>query len=122
MSNCPYIQKMNIDVISIDDEEVRLSMAVEGNRNALGTAHGGAIFSLADQAFALAANRRVEPEVAISATINYMKPATERLEAVARRIEENNKTSVYQVMIHDGGRTVATFQGVGHKLRRRNGT
>jgi len=96
MFNCQYMQKMDIDVISIDDEEVRLSMVVEGNRNALGTAHGEAMFSLADQAFALAANRMEESEAAISATINYMKPATERLEAIARRIEENNKTSVYQ--------------------------
>ncbi len=64
MSNCRYMQKMDIDVISIDDEEVRLSMAVEGNRNALGTAYGGAMFSLADQAFALAANRMGESEVA----------------------------------------------------------
>jgi len=116
------MKKMDIDVISIDDEEVRLSMAVEGNRNALGTAHGGAIFSLANQAFALAANRRGESEVAISATINYMKLATERLEAIARRIEENNKISVYQVIIYDEERTVAIFQGVGYKLRRRNST
>jgi len=51
-----------------------------------------------------------------------MKPATERLEVIARRMEENNKTSVYQVMIYDEGRTVVIFKGVGYKLRRRNGT
>lgn len=119
MSTCQFMKKMNMEVISIDDNEVRLAMDTEGNRNALGTAHGGALFSLADQAFALAANRRGEPEVAISASINYMKPAKGRLEAVAKKIDENNTTSVYQVIVSDGDKVVAIFQGVGYKLKRK---
>lgn len=119
MSNCQFMQKMDMKVISIDDNEVRIAMDTEGNRNALGSAHGGALFSLADQAFALAANRRGEPEVAISASINYMKPARGSLEAVAKRIEENNTTSVYQVIVYDRDKVVAIFQGVGYKLKRK---
>jgi acyl-CoA thioesterase len=119
MLNCQFMEKMDMEVISIDDNEVRLAMNTEGNRNALGSAHGGALFSLADQAFALAANRTGEPEVAISASINYMKPARGRLEAVAKRIEENNTTSVYQVIVYDENKVVAIFQGVGYKLKRK---
>ena len=104
MSTCQFVQKMD----------------TEGNRNALGTAHGGAIFSLADQAFALAANRIGDPEVAISASINYIKPAKGKLEAVAKKIDENNTTSVYQILVYDEGKIVAIFQGVGYKLKRKS--
>jgi acyl-CoA thioesterase len=118
MLNCQYMKKMNIEVVNMDDEEVRLAMDVEGNRNALGTGHGASIFSLADMAFALAANRNGDPEVAITATINFIRPALNRLEAVAKLTEENNSTSFYQVLIYDGEDIVAYFQGVGYKLRR----
>lgn len=120
MSTCQFVQKMDMEVISINEEEVRLTMDTEGNRNALGTAHGGAIFSLADQAFALAANRIGDPEVAISASINYIKPAKGKLEAVAKKIDENNTTSVYQILVYDEGKIVAIFQGVGYKLKRKS--
>jgi acyl-CoA thioesterase len=93
-------------------------MPVDGLTNALGTVHGGAIFSLADQAFALAANSRGEPQVALNASITYMKPGRGDLVARARKVEENRTTSVYEVQVLQGEEVVAIFHGIGYKLRR----
>jgi len=119
MLDCQFMKKMNMEVISIDENEVRLAMDVEGCRNAMGNGHGAAVFALADMAFALAANKTGDPEVAVSATVNFMRPARGRLEAVASMMEETNSTSFYQVQVYDGETLVATFQGLGHKLRKR---
>ncbi|KUG14677.1 hypothetical protein ASZ90_015677 [hydrocarbon metagenome] len=49
--------------------------------------HGGAIFALADHAFGLAANHGGVREVALSATIQYLSPATGRLGGSGKRVE-----------------------------------
>lgn len=118
MKVAPYALRLGIETISIGENEAVVRMPVDGLTNALGTAHGGAIFSLADQAFALAANSRGEPQVAINATITYMKPGRGDLVAKARKVEENKSTSVYEVQVLQGDEVVAIFQGIGYKLRR----
>ena len=120
MDSCEFVDRNGIRVLSVEEEEVRVGMEVEGKRNAFGTAHGGAIFSLADQAFAIAANKDGTPQVAISANINFLNPASGSLEAVARKVEENRRTSVYQVIVYQEDKVVAIFQGVGYKLRERD--
>jgi len=77
--------------------------------------HGGAIFAIADQAFGIAANMEDPPEVAVSASIMYLTPAAGRLEAVAERVGEDDRHSLYHVKVFDGKRLVATFEGVGIK-------
>ena len=91
-------------------------MDTEGKRNLNGVAHGGAVFALADQAFGIAANAEGIREVAVTAHIHYLAPGTGKLEAVAERVSEAGLTSVYRVMVKDGGRTVAEFDGIGIKV------
>jgi len=120
ITNIQIVQSMGMRTESISSEgEVRVSMDVSDKINALGGAHGGAIFTLADQAFALACNLGKEPQVALCANINYIKPAKGKLEAVARMISETRKTSIYEVKVFEAGELVALFQGTGYKL---NGT
>ena len=45
--------------------------------NSIGTVHGGALFTLADFTFALAANSHGIVTVAINANISYLKAVTE---------------------------------------------
>jgi acyl-CoA thioesterase len=84
--------------------------------NAVGGAHGGAVFTLADQAFALASNLEAWPQVALVASINYLRPGKGMLEAVARKTSETNRTSLYEVKVFDDGELIAVFQGTGYKL------
>ena len=57
--------------------------------NSNGSAHGGAIFSLADRAFAGAVNSKGRVAVAMEMKINYLSPvwAGDVLQARARRIK-----------------------------------
>jgi acyl-CoA thioesterase len=94
----------------------RVVMETDGKRGPGGTAHGGAIFALADQAFGIAANLEERHQVALSAYVTYISPATGRLEAVAERVTENELNSVYRVEVNEGGRLVALFDGVGIRV------
>lgn len=118
MKAAPFTLRLGIETVSVGENEAVVRMPVSGLTNALGMAHGGAIFSLADQAFALATNSRGEPQVAISASITYLRPGRGDLVARARKVEENRTTSVYEVQVLQGDAVVAIFQGIGYKLRR----
>lgn len=122
MVEAPFAAHLNMETVSISDGEAAVRMPLEGMTNALGNAHGGAIFSVADQAFALACNSSGDIQVGISASINYLKPARGTLEARARKVGESKSTSVYEVLVYDGDVLVAIFQGIGYRLRKRDPT
>jgi len=117
MDSCEFVVRNGIKVVSVAEDEVRVVMEPGGNMNAMGSIHGGAIFSLADQAFAVAANMNGDPQVSISANITFIRPASGRLEAVAKKAGETRRTSIYQVTVFEGEEVVAIFQGIGYKLR-----
>ncbi len=123
MNDAPFIRSFGIELVSISgDGEVRLTMDVSDKYNALGSAHGGAVFTIADQAFAVASNLGPEHQVAMFASMTYIRPARGMLEAVARKIGETKMTSVYEVRVFEKGELVAIFQGNGYKLKDRSGT
>ena len=93
----------------------RVSMKVEKKMlNAVKLIQGGATFSLADFAFAVASNSYGEVAVALSATINYPAPAKEgdELIAEAKEIARSRRTGLYQVEVRrKDGTLVAYFTG-----------
>ncbi|HPD09216.1 MAG TPA: PaaI family thioesterase [Methanomassiliicoccales archaeon] len=116
MMDIPFVQELGIRTVSISEGEVRVAMDAGDKLNAVGGAHGGAVFTLADQAFALASNLEAWPQVALVASINYLRPGKGMLEAVARKTLETNRTSLYEVKVFDDGELIAVFQGTGYKL------
>ncbi|MEN6611025.1 MAG: hotdog fold thioesterase [Methanoregulaceae archaeon] len=115
-NDCEFARLLGLEVVEIRPGGARIRMASLGKCNSNGVLHGGAIFSLADHAFGLAANTDGFREVAVSAHIHYMTPGTGPLEAVAERIFRNGQTSVYRVLITEGSRTIALFEGVGIRV------
>jgi len=109
---------MGMRTVHVGAEEVKVEMDLEGKLNSVGTGHGGAIFSLADQAFAIACNMGDHTQVARSAGIKYIKPARGKLLATARKVKEDEMGSVYKVEVTCGEVLVAIFEGVGHKIKR----
>jgi len=87
--------------------------------NGLGTAHGGAIFTLADFAFAAASNSHGTVAVAIDANITFMKAISSgTLYAVAREVARNFKLGSYAVEIRDDqGELIAQFQGLAYRKK-----
>jgi acyl-CoA thioesterase len=89
--------------------------------NGFGVCHGGVTFSLADSAFAFAANTNGRVTVSIDNSITY--PATvgpgDVLTAIASEESAANRIAFYQVRVtnqHDG--VVALFRGTVYRTAR----
>jgi len=123
-NRCEFARLLGMQILDLWPGGAKVSMDIADKRNPLGKMHGGAIFSLADHAFALAANSGGDPQVALSAQITYISPSTGRLVAVAERVSENETGSLVCVKVWDGERLVASLEGIGIKMvegRKREG-
>ena len=113
---CGFAHLLGMVVMEAGPGCVRVVMPTAGRENVHGTTHGGAIFALADHAFGIAANLDGVDQMAISAHIHYFSPpAGDMIEAVARRVAETGRTSVYAVDVYSDRRHVASLEGVGFK-------
>lgn len=76
--------------------------------------HGGALFTLADFAFAVASNSHGRVALSVSSSISFMKSvmAGDTVTATARELSLGYKMATYAVEIADGkGALVASMQG-----------
>lgn len=82
--------------------------------NAANVVQGGAIFTLADFAFAVASNSRGQLALAINANITFLKGKSKGiLYAVASEIADPKKIGAYNVLISDENNAViAQFNGL----------
>jgi len=115
-----YARFNGIVLVETGTGTAKVSMKIgEQHRNSHGTVHGGAIFTLADTAFALASNSEGIPAAAINASITYMKAAREgSLYATAEEFAKNPKLATYIVTItDDAGDRIALFQGMVYRKR-----
>lgn len=82
--------------------------------NAANVVQGGAIFTLADLAFAVASNSHGQLALAINVNISFLKAASAgTLYAVATEVTEPGRLGAYDVMVTDGeGGVVARFNGM----------
>jgi len=113
-----FARLLEMEIIEARPGYAMVGMNAEGKRNQHGHAHGGAVFSLADQAFGIAANLSRVHEVALSAQISYLSPAEGPLVAIAECVGETGQHSHYSVKVYRGGVLVATFEGQGIKKTR----
>ena len=107
---------LGMRVVEAHDGYARVEMDCTGKMNPDGVAHGGAVFSLADQAFGIAANCTGVHRVAVSVHIQYLAPATGALVAIAQRVSDNGRCDTYRVVISEGTRVIATFDGVAFRI------
>jgi len=109
---------LGIQIIEVKDGYAKLSLNItKSHTNSLGAAHGGAIFSLADCAFAEASNYGDNVAVAVQVSINYLKPAFEgdTLIAEAIRVSDGKKLGLYQITISKPDKKIAVFSGLAFK-------
>jgi acyl-CoA thioesterase len=79
-----------------------------------GTPHGGAIYSLADAAFAAASNAEGDTALALETNISYFEAVEvgETLTARAERVHQRGRTASYRVTVTDGrDGEIAAFRG-----------
>ena len=104
----------------LDDAHALTSVILTHNhRNALGGVMGGAIFTLADFAFAALSNQLHMGTVAQQISINYLSaPKGDRLVAKAMCRKNGRNSCVINVDVTDDtGRDIAQFVGTGFKLQ-----
>lgn len=115
-----FARHLGIELTEVRAGHARARMPLDARHvNALGIAHGGAIFALADLAFAGAANSHGNVAVAVNVSITYHAAGTGPfLTAEAREIHRNFKLGSYEVRITDSqGQLVATFQGLVYRKK-----
>ena len=85
--------------------------------NCMGAVMGGAIFTLADFAFAAASNSRHRPTVGQQISINFLSATRgKRLIARAACKKDGRTSCVYNIDVTDDlGRDIAQFVGTGYK-------
>ena len=89
----------------------------EHHLNAVGTAQGGLIFTLADTAFAAVCNDGRPATVALNNDISFLRPAMAggTLRATATLVSSGKATCCVDVRVPDGaGKLVAKMQCIGH--------
>ncbi len=109
-----------IKLLEAADGHSKAVMEITPNHlNGLGIIHGGAIFSLADFAFAAASNSRGNVAVAINVSISYMKSVSSgTLYADARETSLNHKLGTYTIDItNETGDLLAVFQGMVYRKK-----
>jgi acyl-CoA thioesterase len=109
-----FAQLLGIRLVEARPGYAKTAMDItDEHRNGAGVAHGGAIFSLADLAFAVAANSHGKLSLAVAASISYVKAGLgSTLYAEASEISLGNKMATYAIIItNDTGEAIASFQG-----------
>lgn len=92
-----------IEIMDMNPGNARCLMKItENHMNAYGTVMGGAIFTLADYTFGVAANCHGTVGVIMNVLINYLKPGTGSvLYASAKEISRSRSSGVYQILVTD---------------------
>lgn len=110
-----FARHNGIELLEVGPGWAKASMSIEPfHFNGAKTVHGGAIFTLADFAFAVASNSHGTLAMGINVSISFVKAVTKgTLYAEAREQARNRKLASYSVQISDDDHAVvAIFQGM----------
>lgn len=113
-----FARHCGIDLIDSEPGYAKARMPLQAfHLNGAGTVHGGAIFTLADFTFAVAANNRGQLALAINTTTSFFKANREgTLFAEAQELSLNKRLGHYQVRITDeNDNLIALFQGTAYR-------
>jgi acyl-CoA thioesterase len=121
ISQDPFACFLGIELLELGQGHSKVSMIVgERMLNFHGIPHGGALFSLADAAFAAASNSHGQTAVALNVSINYLAvvPVGARLYAEAEEERLGNRTAFYRLAVTtEDGTPVALAHGTVHRER-----
>lgn len=111
---------MGIDIEDVREDSATCSLILrEEHLNAAGQVMGGVLFTLADFAFAVAANLNQPTTVSLSCQITFLSPPQgDRLLATARRVRAGYNTCYYSVDVTDAAGGIAAVVGVSGFIKR----
>ena len=104
VENEAYARKLGMRLVKLEPGYAIVEMAPQKDTtNIFGMTHGGAIFSLIDEAFQVSCNSHGTVAVALSMTINYHNPPHGKsfLRAESKEIHCSEKTATYEITVTD---------------------
>jgi len=119
-ANDLFAKHNGIELLGVGKGVATVKMTIKPYHfNAAGTVHGGAIFTLADYAFAVASNSHGRIAMGISTSVNFVKAAIKgALHAEAVENSINQKLASYTVTVTDDeGSTIAIFHGMVYRKK-----
>ena len=111
----PFAKLLNIKLKDVSEGYAFCEMEyTEQMDNIYGMAHGGAIFSLIDEAFEISSNSHGKIAVALNVNVTYMKPPQKNtvLTAESREINRTRRTASYHITVRDGNNLIAVCQAL----------
>ncbi|MCL5096648.1 MAG: PaaI family thioesterase [Candidatus Omnitrophica bacterium] len=116
--NDQFAKLAGIELLSVSPGHAVAKMKLWPHHwNGMETVHGGAIFTLADFAFAAACNSHGTVAVTVNANLTILKSAaTGTLRAEAREVSKNSELGAYNVEVtNDKGELIAQLQGLAYR-------
>lgn len=114
----PYAAKMGMRLVELAPGHSIVEMVLgQDDQNIFSMAHGGAIFSLIDEAFEAAANSHGPVAVALNVSVHYHNPARpgDTLRADAMELSRSRRISTYAIDVRNGnGDLIATCQAMAY--------
>jgi acyl-CoA thioesterase len=115
----PYARKLGLEVVKLEPGYAIVEMALDGNMaNIFDMTHGGAIFSLIDEAFEISCNSHGTVAVALSMTVTYHNTPTKVgvLRAESKEIYRSRKTATYDIKVTENQNTlIASCQALAYR-------
>jgi len=118
--NDRFAKHSGVELLDVSPGYAKTKMEVQDRHlNGVDVVHGGAIFTLADLAFAAASNSHGTVAVAINASIWYVKAGRQgTLYAEAREESRNPKLATYSIEVTDeSGEMIAKFEGMVYRKK-----
>ena len=120
IGNCGFSQGLGMRIADAGPDFAVIKMTLAAlHMNGHDICHGGAIFAIADTAFAHACNSDNIVTVAQQCQVNFLKPGKlgDVLCATARARSLSGRTGIYDVAVTDqSGALIAEFRGMCRKL------
>jgi len=98
----PYARKMGLKLLRLEPGYALVEMGLDREMaNIFDMTHGGAIFSLIDEAFEISCNSHGTVAVALSMTVTYHNPPTKGgvLRAESKEIYRSRRTATYDIKV-----------------------
>ncbi|MCX7965765.1 MAG: PaaI family thioesterase [Syntrophorhabdaceae bacterium] len=111
----PFARLLGIRLVDVNDGYALCEMKYTDEMdNLYQNAHGGAIFSLIDEAFEVSSNSHDRIAVALNMNITYMRPPKKGsiLKAESKEINRTRRTASYNITVTDEENLIATCQAL----------
>ncbi len=117
----PFAVKMGLELEEIREGYSRVRMKFTPDmENIFGVAHGGAVFSLIDEAFETASNSHGKIAVALNVNTTYHAPPSpgDTLTAEAEEVNRTNRTGSYYITVkNQAGKLIASCQALAYRKK-----